>query len=326
MKDIELWQGDCLLRYGSWPKPTAIISDGAYGLGKFPSEPNDTGDLVEWYRSHVCSWSAAATSQTTLWFWNTEIGWAHVHPLLEEYGWRYKRSNVWNKGISHIAGNHNSKTALSFPCVTEVCVQYVREPVVILNGQQTRTQDWLRSEWKRAGLTLAQANEACGVANAASRKYLCRDTAWYFPPSDSFAALVEFANTFGDNDGRPYFQLDSEIDTEVLTRNVQQNIFNCPMGITNVWDYPTARGGERIKIGGSIVHINQKPLAIMDLIIETSTNVGDVVWEPFGGLFSASLSAYRLGRKPFAAEIDEIFYSAGISRFDDEIAKERIGG
>ena len=48
------------------------------------------------------------------------------------------------------------------------------------------------------GCPFAKANEACGVKNAATRKYLTGDHLWYFPPPDVFQRLVDYANTHGD--------------------------------------------------------------------------------------------------------------------------------
>jgi site-specific DNA-methyltransferase (adenine-specific) len=64
-------------------------------------------------------------------------------------------------------------------------------------------------------------------------------------------------------------------------------------------------------------HLNQKPLDLMRLIIEASSDENDVVWEPFGGLFSASCAAALLKRKVYAAEIDEAYFSLGINRFEN---------
>lgn len=102
---------------------------------------------------------------TTLLFWNSEIGGAVVHPLLEKYGWRYVNSNIWNKGKGHIAGNVNTQKIRRFPVVTEVCVQYVREVRV----NELTLKAWLLREWKRSGLPLRRANDACGVVDAATR-------------------------------------------------------------------------------------------------------------------------------------------------------------
>jgi DNA modification methylase len=57
----------------------------------------------------------------------------------------------------------------------------------------------------------------------------------------------------------------------------------------------------------SAAHLNQKPLEFMERIIYAATDPGEVVWEPFGGLASASVAAVALGRRPFAAELDDRF-------------------
>jgi site-specific DNA-methyltransferase (adenine-specific) len=94
--------------------------------------------------------------------------------------------------------------------------------------------------------------------------------------------------------------------------------FVCPHGVTNVWDRRPVHGAERVRAGGGAgraVHLNQKPIDLMERIVEASTNEGEVVWEPFGGLFTASLAAARLGRRAFAAEIDPTYYQYGVARF-----------
>lgn len=60
----------------------------------------------------------------------------------------------------------------------------------------------------------------------------------------------------------------------------------------------------------------------MRQIIEASSDTGHVVWEPFGGLFSASLAAKQAGRKAFAGEIDPTYFQIGLSRFF-ETGKEK---
>lgn len=58
-------------------------------------------------------WSKKAKPSTSLWFWNTEIGWATMHPYLEATGWEFVQLAIWNKGLAHIAGNVNGKTITS---------------------------------------------------------------------------------------------------------------------------------------------------------------------------------------------------------------------
>jgi len=307
-----LHYGNTLDFYDTWDAPTAIISDGAYGILGFEGDTSSHLDIPSWYAPHVEQWSCFAKPATTLWFWNSEIGWATAHPILEKHGWRYVSCNIWSKGKGHIAGNVNTAKIRRFPVVTEVCVQYVREPIV----NKLPLKQWLRNEWKRAGLPFNQANIACGVKNAATRKYFDQGHLWYFPPADAFEKLQAYANVHGIPDGRPYYSEDGKRPLTGAEWYSKRSVFNCPHGITNVWERPSLRVPERITTATrKAVHLNQKPIDLMKRIIEASTSLGDVVWEPFGGLFSASYAAQLLGRRAFSAEMDSTYYQFGVERF-----------
>ena len=307
--------GDALGMYGEWPTPVVIFSDGAYGVSGFPGDTRTAAGLTEWYRPHVEAWSAAATGQTTLWFWNTEIGWATVHPLLVEFGWEYVGCNVWDKGIAHVSGNTNSKTLRRFPVATEVCVQYVRPPRFQVGGRDLEMKQWLRWEWNRSGLSLSRANAACGVRNAATRKYLTQDHMWYYPPPKAFGRLVDYANEHGHPDGRPYFSLDGRTPLTTADWSRMRSRFRLELGTTNVWSEPALRGEERVRrTGGSgkFIHANQKPVRLVQRVIDATSVPGDVVWEPFGGLCTAALVSADTGRQCYAAELlPEYFAAAG---------------
>ncbi|MBI3976640.1 MAG: site-specific DNA-methyltransferase [Chloroflexi bacterium] len=307
---ITIFHGDALQFYDRWPPPVVIISDGAYGLGLFPGDPHTPDALAAWYEPHVEAWSPRSTPETTLWFWNSELGWATIHPVLLKHGWRYVNCHIWDKGLSHIAGNSNTKTLRKFPVVTEVCVQYVRE--VTIRGLTLR--DWLRSEWERTRLPFSLTNAASETKNAATRKYFTRDHLWYFPPPDAFARLAEFANTHGNPAGRPYFSVDGKrpLTPEEWAR--MRAKFTCRAGITNVWREPPLGGSERVKLGTRSVHLNQKPLKLMEIVVEASSDANDVVWEPFGGLCTGALAAHNLKRQCVSAEIDRDFYELAVRR------------
>ncbi len=308
--DVSIYNADVLTLYQEWEYPTVIVSDGAYGLGLFPGDPHTADSLVSWYQPHVQAWTERATPQTTLWFWNSELGWATVHPLLVSYGWRYVSCHVWDKGMSHVAGNSNTQTLRKFPVVTEVCVQYVKEATI--GGLSL--QLWLRQEWERTGLPLYQANEACEVKNAATRKYLTKDHLWYFPPPDAFEKLVRFANEKGKPDGRPYFSRDGQQPITPEEWATMRSKFYCKPGITNVWREPPLNGTERVKAGTKSTHLNQKPLRLLETIIEASSDPGDLIWEPFGGLCSIAIAALKLSRKCVSAEIQRDFYDLAVER------------
>lgn len=311
-------QGDVLQFYNEWHSPVAIISDGPYGVDGFDGDLKKSAGLAEWYEPHVSMWSNKSTPLTTLWFWNTEVGWAEVHPVLKKYGWIYRSANIWDKGIGHVAGNTNTKTLRRFPVVTEICAHYIRQPKFKLDNQDgLSAQDWLRSEWSRTGLPFNKANEACGVKNAATRKYLTSDHMWYFPPADVFQKLVDFANENGNSDNRPFFSLDGINTLNGSQWEQLRGKFYCPAGVTNVWNIPALRNQERLKVDNKAVHPNQKPLSLAKLIIECSTDNDDVIWEPFGGLCSFSVAAVQLNRNSYAAEINQNIYNIARQRLQE---------
>jgi site-specific DNA-methyltransferase (adenine-specific) len=316
ISSIRLCLGDAQSHYDLWDAPTLIISDGPYGLNGYDGDLKRPDQLPAWYEPHVAAWTRRATASTTLWFWNTEVGWAEVHSILRKAGWVYRACCIWDKGLAHVAGNTNTRTLRKFPVVTEVCVHYVREPQFRLatDGPAVSAQDWLREEWRRTGLTFAKANEACGVKNAATRKYLTGDHLWYFPPRDVFQRLVQFANANGAPDGRPYFSVDGNTSLPASQWEQLRGKFYCEAGITNVWQVPAVRGKERIKVQGNAVHPNQKPLALMQRLVRSCSDLGDTVWEPFGGLCTASVAAAELGRKAFAAEINPAIWTQALAR------------
>ena len=309
-----LHQGDALDAYLSWPSPAIIISDGAYGIGGFSGDPRRVEALIDWYEPHVTAWSEKALPDTTLWFWNTEIGWATVHPLLAAHGWEYVQVITWDKTTAHIAGNVNSSTIRQFPITTEICAFYRRSMVVLTGAGAVAAKQWLHSEWLRSGLPLSEANQACGVASAASRKYLTLCWQWYPPSSKMFTRMSEYANLHGDPGGRPYFAIDgadplSGSEWEEMCGRAC-HLWNHLHGVTNVWLLPPLRGRERQKGGGEgASHPNQKPLMFMRRIIEVATRPGDVVWEPFGGLATGVVAAVETGRRGYVAEVDAEFAS-----------------
>ena len=328
-----LHRGDAVQAYQGWPAPAAIISDGAYGVRGFHGDPAGPGLLADWYRPHVAAWSRLAGPAATLWFWNTEVGWANVHPLLDQHGWDYVQAITWDKGIRHLAGNVNGKTIRRFPVVSEICVFYQRRLEMRGPDGPMPVQRWLRHEWQRAGLPLNRANEACGVANAATRKYLTTDSLWYWPPGEMLERLAGYAAEHGRASGWPYYSLDGQAAVTAKDWDALRYQWRHAHGLTNVWQLAPLHGVERVKgtmrraaprvyHPGSLsaAHLNQKPLEFMHRIIGAVTTPGDVVWEPFGGLASASVAAVGSGRFACVAEVNQDFAKLAAQRLEDAVA------
>ncbi len=320
VRGVTVERADALDRYAHWPSPTAIIVDGPYGVAGFPGDPPTPDGLAEWYAPHAAQWALHAKPETSLWFWGTEISWAIVHPVLHLHGWEYRTTHIWDKGIGHIAGNVNGNTIRRFPVVTEICVQYTRRVELRTgDGDLLPIKEWLRKEWERSGLPLYKTNEACGVKNAATRKYFTQDHLWYFPPPEMMERLSFYAHRHGRKTDHPYFSLDGRTHVTARKWARMRAKWHHVHGITNVWSEPPVRGNERLKDGAKVVHSSQKPLRLVDLSIRACTDPGDVVWEPFGGLCSVAIASLRAERRCYAAEIDRAVFEAAVDRLRREL-------
>jgi DNA methylase len=324
---VTLCRGDALRFYDEWKQPSVIISDGPYGLGKFPGEPHTPDRLAEWYAPHAAAWAKHSAPFTTLWFWNSEIGWAKTHPALEMHGWQYEETVIWDKGIAHIAGNVNSRTIRGMPVVTELAVRYTRKATLATESSvELPLKEWLRYEWQRSGLPMSQSNEACGVANAATRKYLTQCHLWYFPPGDAVVAMARWCTKHGSRTLRPYFSLDGKNPPAAEAWDRMRAKWQHVHALTNVWHESPVHGVERVKnpTGKGYLHANQKPLALMERQINASSDKGDVVWEPFGGLMSATVAALKAGRRAYASEMNPEFFDAARHRVTSNLPVQLV--
>lgn len=73
------------------------------------------------------------------------------------------------------------------------------------------------------------------------------------------------------------------------------------------------------------IHPTQKPVALLEFLIETFTDPGDVVIDPVAGSGSTIVASVRKGRKGYGFEIKKDFYLAAKTWIDEEkLAKKEI--
>lgn len=78
----------------------------------------------------------------------------------------------------------------------------------------------------------------------------------------------------------------------------------------NVWNFARVR----YRMDEYENHPTQKPVALLERIIKASSNVGDIVLDPFSGSFTTSYVAQQLGRKSVGIELQEEYIKIGLRR------------
>ena len=67
------------------------------------------------------------------------------------------------------------------------------------------------------------------------------------------------------------------------------------------------------------MHPTEKPVDLMQVLIENSSNEGDVVLDPFMGSGSTGVACINSNRKFIGIEIDENYFKIAKQRIEDSI-------
>ena len=82
------------------------------------------------------------------------------------------------------------------------------------------------------------------------------------------------------------------------------------------WQIPLATGKQRIKMNGLKAHSTQKPEGLLYRVIMSSSNVGDVILDPFFGSGTTGAVAKKLGRNWIGIERDKKYVRVAQKRID----------
>jgi modification methylase len=82
------------------------------------------------------------------------------------------------------------------------------------------------------------------------------------------------------------------------------------------WKLPLCTGKERLKINGEKAHPTQKPEALLERVILSSTNPGDIILDPFFGSGTTGAVAKKLGRHWIGIEAESGYISIAQERID----------
>lgn len=82
------------------------------------------------------------------------------------------------------------------------------------------------------------------------------------------------------------------------------------------WTIPLVTGKKRIKSNGTKAHSTQKPEGLLYRVIMASSNVGDVILDPFFGSGTTGAVAKKLGRNWIGIERDKKYVKVAQQRID----------
>jgi site-specific DNA-methyltransferase (adenine-specific) len=95
-------------------------------------------------------------------------------------------------------------------------------------------------------------------------------------------------------------------------RKAVPSVYNTKKVPGNVWEIPRVR----YRMDEYENHPTQKPVALLERIILASSNLDDVILDPFAGTFTTSAVARKWGRRSIGIEIEEEYIKIGLRRLE----------
>ena len=89
-------------------------------------------------------------------------------------------------------------------------------------------------------------------------------------------------------------------------------------GTSDILDVPNKKTKG---LDGKNLHDTEKPVELMKILIDNSSNEGDIVFEPFGGIGSTAIACVELNRKCISIEIDDTYFEIKKKRIENYIKR-----
>lgn len=248
-------------------------------------------DYVEWCEEWISESKRVLKRSGSFYIFGFSYQLMKLINNFEQNGFTFKQDIVIWKGLQSAAGRISDKLKM-YPTTTEHCNFYYVD-------SKNYIRDLLQSHRQRLNLTSKEINEYLGKASNGGGTWSgiagLRQKTLQEPTKVDWEKL---STLFG---GLPKYE-------DIVYK------FNTPTGVTDVFDDINFYDREYRKIK---FHPTQKPLKLMDRIIECGTNEGDIVLDFFGGSCSTAVSCKSLNRNFIIGELDSKFCNLGKEWLDN---------
>jgi DNA modification methylase len=250
-----------------------------------------TEDYLSWCENWIEQVSRVSKYSGSVWVFGFPYQLAMLIPIFEKYNFKFKQQIVIWKGMKSAAGRVSSKLKM-YPTTTESAFLFYYDSTNVI-------RELLNKERVRKGLTPKDINGYLGKATHGGGTWSSiageRQKTLQQPTKDDWEKL----NILFDGNLPPYGDMVYK--------------FNMQFGLTDVWDDINFFFKK-----GTKFHPTQKPDQLVQRIIETSSNEGDLVIDFFMGSGSSILNAKKLNRNFIGVDIDNRYFGLVQERLKDE--------
>lgn len=242
-----------------------------------------------------------------------------LRPMKEAQKITFRNLITWDKGNTQ---GQMAKHSRMYPIADEKCL-FVMKGV---QGFNTNLNNYfegyevirkpLSEAAERVGLTSKKLKEITGVS---MYSHWFTKAQWLFIPLEQFQKIADY---YGNEWNLDYNRLKQDYDRLRKDYNESRAFFDAThANFNNVLHFSRTSGDERESSGG---HATPKPLALVALMLKSSTRKGDVVLDVFGGSGSTLIACERLGRTCYINELEPKYVDLIIRRWEKETGREAV--
>ena len=309
---LKLYNGDCLEIMKNIPDKSIdlVLTDPPYNIGI--AKWDKIKNYVEWFGKILKECERVLKDNGTLYFFHNDM--EQISQIMEyirqNTNFRYNSFIIWDKGNFRSLSWKNPSDKNKLRCwfnKCEYCLVYTfqdqsgLERVMLdvnnfksLRGYFEKVQNFLRLNKKTIIEKIGQNADHCFRWNSSQ---------WDLPTAETYNQLIDILHIDNMPDFREYEDLRREYEDLRYTHNLDENH-------NNLWISKEPRNNGKL-------HPTQKPIDILERIIKTSSNEGDVILDMFMGSGSTGVACMNTGRKFIGIELDPKYFA---------ISEERING
>jgi len=210
---------------------------------------------------------------------------ANLVPHLKGMELELRQQILIDKGMRAVSGRATKNYKL-FPNTTESIL-------FIIKDNKKFVKPFLKEKQNNLNLKSKEINEKLGVKSNGGGMwsiYTGKNVCEQFPTKNLWSKLQNI--------------LEFNLPYEKVAQT-----FNPQIGLTDIWTDIDFYKEKR-------VHSTQKPIKLIQRLINASSNKGDLIVDPFGGSGSTAICAVQLKRDFITIELDEVYYQEIINRVE----------
>ena len=242
-----------------------------------------------------------------------------LRPMKKQNAITFRNLLTWDKGSGQ--GQLASHMRM-YPTADEKCL-FVMKGVQGFNNNSDNYYEGfdeirlkLVAAAERVGLTPKKLKEITGVA---MYSHWFTKSQWFLIPEHHFQALADY---YGDAWDLDYDELKEQYERAKREEKETWTYFDATHeNFNNVLHFERTAGEEREQAGG---HATPKPLALVSLMLKSSTRPFDLVLDVFGGSGSTLIACEQLGRTCYMNELDPQYVDVIIRRWENLTGEKAV--